>query len=349
MWKKILYYVTMIVVGILLMIVTFVSLVGDRYKKLVNKSINSGDYSNVLSIYTTYANNHPLAGNMELSNDKGSAFVFETASQRDTPDGEKTRDYLDIEYTVVLVGNYRANSNSQSEGKIYNKSGFTITNSNNETFTYYDNKYADGIITNEEDRLFGAYNLKMDSASNLKIFTYAIPLEFLKNYTNFTKYDITKIEVSDSAGKTYMTFTPNNTLSYNSETHTKISELIPYFNAAVKSNSKDKELNTFYKTWKPEFLSIDGSLMAIKNNVIFNGAFWFKVVGTGVLYILFVFILGDFTIGRRRILYLIQGGNRKANEGSFSKPNPNNKTMNAKVTKVTEVKEENVGETDDKD
>lgn len=348
MWKKVAYYGCMCIIGVVFMIAASVSLVSSRYKKLVNHSIKSGNYSNVLGLYTSYSDKDELSLDITLSDSKSEIHVFESATQRETPymAGGKmvSKNLLDVEYSIIIVRDKRINSTKQKDGVNYNNFGFVIKNSIGEEFHYYDNKLKNGIISdNDEDKnIYDAYDLKLDTNSALNLFLYQIPYDFLVNYTGFSVYDIEEIRITDSSDNSFATIKSSSPLTYSSETMDKLNELKTYFNDDV-INNKSKELKSFYKTWKPEFLALAGCQLALASNKVFTPLFWFKLIGTGILFILFMLVLGDFLVGKRRILGLIQSSKRTSGGGSFTNPSKKNDVKESEVIDITNKEDSSNG------
>lgn len=338
MWKRIIYYSIMIFLGVLFMLMVSYGLFSSKQTSLEKHSLKTGDYTNILELHKTFSNKNELAisstGELEFH-------VFETAKAQTTPyvkgTVETTKELLDIDYTIVVVDDNRVLKNDQKDGVIYNYSGLLIENSVGESFNYYDNNTVDGVVGSENT--YKGYDLSSVLLSGAEL--YSIPYNFLVNYSGFTTYDIKKISFIQSDGTSVQDILFDTALDYSGETHLKVNELIPYYNDAVLNSNKKSEYKAFYSTWKKEFKAIDGALIENSIDPILNAKYGFKVFGTLVLYLLFVFVLGDLLVGKRRIVSFFSSVRGK-NSGSFTNPNKTNN--DASATNIVDAEAENVKE-----
>lgn len=325
------------------MLMVAFGLYSGKQTSLENHSIKTGDYTNILELHKTFANKNELtittSGDVEFH-------VFETAQAQTTPyikgTVETTKEFLDIDYTILVVDDNRVLKNDQHDGIIYNYSGLLIENSLGETFNYYDTNTTDGVVNSENT--YGGYDLSAALLCGAEL--YSIPYQFLVKYSGFTTIDIKKISLIQSDGTSVQELEFTTALDYSGETHTKITELIPYYNDAVTNSNKKKDYKTFYATWKKEYKQIDGALIENSINPIINAKFGFKLLGTLVLYVLFVIVLGDLLVGKRRIISFFSGLTNKNSGGSFTEPKKSRPSEgNVKdVTKPLEAEVENVKE-----
>lgn len=333
MWKKIVYYACMVVVGILFMLAFYVTQVTNRYASLVKHSTSTNDYTNVLGIYTTFSNKNAIYSGKTVKDNE--VFVFETATTIDTPYEDSIKSLIDLEYSIFIEGNDRNTSNQQSGGINYNYCGYIVEDSSSNSFQVYDNLYKDGIISSEnESNIYNGYEFYVDTLG-LNLFTYRLPMDFIKNVGGLN--DVKSVRIIDSLGNTFANITFDEALTYSSETHTKIAEIKPLYNNAIITGSSTA-VDAMYGEWKDGFLAIDGCQLAIKNNVIFNAKFYLKLVGMAILFILFVLIIGDLLVGKRRIIRLFKNvGSNKSNEGSFTNDNKNHPSNPVKEKDVIDV------------
>lgn len=305
MWKKIAFYACSIIIGVSLMFAAVFTIANDRQLKLENKSM-----ANMLRLNKTLADTDELSITCTSQNTDFEVHMFEAAQARKTPYEVagviKEKKFLDKEYIVVYKHDTRTKAVLQNAGTQYNSLGFVIENSQGEEFHYYANMYKDGVVSNEEDNknIYSCYQLEYETLGGYNIFS--IPYEFLKNYTSFTAYDVKSVKFIDNRNEVYSTVTPSSVLDYSSEYMNKVSEIIPYWNGAILGNELGSQFNTYKKTWRAEYKLISGAVWEYSPAVVFNGTFWTLSVLTLLIYALFVIVLGDFAVGRRRILVFFQ-------------------------------------------
>lgn len=296
MWKKIVYYAGMIVVGILFMMAFSMVQIENTYKKLVKDSINSDDYKSILALYNKYGNNNAV---YEKEVNGTTIKVFETASLR-TLDDENDKEYsnLDIEYSIFLVNNSFKTVDAQtSDGKTYNKRGFKVEN-----FSYYNNGFTDGFVLKEDSndyeansKIYGKYSLFVDTSS-LNVIQYTIPYEFMAS--NGIE-SFTKIELINPVGDVDVSIEYN--FDYKSDFFTKVCEIKDKHNTSSKKNDFN-EFNELYPTWEKEFRSVDGYVCDYKQSDIFGASFYIKLVAMLLCYILIILAIGDILVGKKRII-----------------------------------------------
>lgn len=300
MWKKIVYYAAMIVVGVLFLMAYGMVKIENTYSSMISKSINSDNYSNVLRLYTTFGNKNAVAST-KVNDAKVS--VFETADITTRTEGNKSYDYLDYGYSVFISNSAAKKNNQQFEdGTEYNKTGIRITSGDN-SFTYYANTFEGGVIVDSDDASYeqkhGIYkdynNLYVDTSS-FKLLHYTIPYEFVQN--NLGTNGFSKLEVLDASGSVYAKVESN--FNYSSDFFTKIEEIKTSHNNASKADDME-EFNKSYDTWYDTYKE-GGYLFKFSQKDVFGASFYIKLVLMGLAFILVVLIIGDILVGKRRII-----------------------------------------------
>ena len=337
MWKKILYYALMIIFGIVFMLMILVSVVTSTEMAYIKKSVTSGDYSNALKVYTSYSNTNALYDSVADTDANCEVRVFELAYTNIAAPTTTKYSYMDIEYGVALERlsmNMTNPSASSQDGTVINESGYVITNSLGEVFKVYDNGYVDGNATakqnaylvedsngsktNLDGEEYGIIDINNNYYSD--IYMFYIPKKLLTMYSGFTLIDIKSIDIIDRDGNTFTSISFDEALNYNDSYLNKVAEMTEYYNAGVDKEDFT-EYNDMYDSWEEEYLAIDGANTYLRSKDIYNGVVWFKIIGSLVLYTLFVLIVGDIVVGKRRIIALFQRiGNRGNNGGSFVQP-----------------------------
>ena len=345
MWKKITYYALMIIFGILFMMMIMFSVFSGEEQSFIEDSINSGDYTNALKEYSSFSNTNPVYENLEMS-DKSELRVFEVAYTNIVAPTSEKYNYLDIEYAIALENSTINKNNpaaSDDKGTVKNQFGYIVINSLGEKFQVYANGYVDGNATSKEN----AYLVKDKNGSTVNedgeeygsiavannyyepIYMLYIPSKLLNEYSGFTTFDIKTIKIVDNCGNTYQEINFDTALSYNSPFFNKINEMLTTYNECVDANSFEA-YNNIYSEWEKSFLELDGANIYLKPKDYTNGWTWFKIVISAILYILFVLVLGDVLVGKRRIIKFFQNiGKNKNSGGSFQQPQGIKKAQDA--------------------
>ena len=135
-------------------------------------------------------------------------------------------------------------------------------------------------------------------------------------YSGFTEIDIKSIDIIDRDGNTFTSISFDEALNYNDSYLNKVAEMTEYYNAGVDKEDFT-EYNDMYDSWEEEYLLIDGANTYLRSKDIYNGVVWFKIIGSLVLYTLFVLIVGDIVVGKRRIIALFQRIGNRGNNGGY--------------------------------
>lgn len=337
MWKKILYYALMIIFGIVFMLMIMVSVVTSTEMAFIKKSVTSGDYTNALKVYTSYSNTNALFDEVADTDVSCEVRVFEFSYTNIAAASSDKYSYMDIEYGIALENSSMDMSNPSSastDGTVINQSGFVVTNSAGETFKVYDNGYVDGNATDKKNAYlvedangsttdvdgeeYGVIDINNNYYED--IYMFYIPKTLLTMYSGFSVIDIKSIDIIDRDGNTYTSISFDEALDYSDTYLDKVAEMMDYYNAGVDAEDFT-EYNEMYDAWEDEYLQIDGANLYLKSKDIIGGMVYFKIIGSLVLYVLFVLIVGDILVGKRRIIALFQRiGNRRNEGGSFTQP-----------------------------
>ncbi|MGM9971736.1 MAG: hypothetical protein ACI35W_04945 [Anaeroplasmataceae bacterium] len=315
MWKKIIYYVAMVVVGVLFMMSFSMVQIENTYVKLVNNAINSDNYTDILGLYTSFGNSQAV---YSKDIDDTKIRVFETASVRDRTENDNTYGYLDFEYSIFIASSTaKANDQQTEEGKEYNKKGFKIGD-----FVYYANGFENGMILSSDDpnyeachNIYGDYNNLLVDTSSLNIIQYVIPYDFINTYASVTSFD--KIEILDATGASYATI--EGTFNYDSTFFTEIKSLKDVHNDASKNNKTD-EFDEYYNTWKTTYNSTSSHVTAYSQGDVFKAGFYVKLVLMVVAYIIIMLIIGDILVGKKRIIDFFRNISNKSKSKDVNEP-----------------------------
>lgn len=315
MWKKIIYYVAMVVVGVLFMMSFAMVQIESTYVKLVNNAINSDNYTDILGLYTSFGNSQAV---YSKDIDDTKIRVFETASVRDKTENDNTYSYLDFEYSIFIVSSTAKTNNQQTEdGKEYNKKGFKINE-----FSYYANGFKDGMILSSDDsnyeawhNIYGDYKNLMVDTSSLNIIQYVIPYDFINTYASITSYD--KIEILDATGASYVTIEGN--FNYDSPFFNEIKSLKDVHNEASKNNNYD-EFNEYHNSWKTSYNSTSSHVTAYSQGDVFKAGFYVKLVLMVVAYIIIMLVIGDILVGKKRIIDFFRNMSDKSKGKTINEP-----------------------------
>ncbi len=347
MWKKITYYALMIIFGFLFMTMVTFSVTTNTETKFIKKSINSGDYTNALKVYASYSNTNAIYQKSADSDSNCTVRVFELAYRNvDSPKSDKYN-YLDIEYGIALEKSSLNTSNPKADamGDVYNKTGYVVYNSKGESFTVFGNGYINGNVTKKENAYvvhdengdttyidgekvveYGTIDLVNQYIED--IYMFYVPYELLVQYSGFESNDIAKIEIRDRDGNVYTTLNFDSVLSYDSAYLTKLNEMVKVYNVAIDADNYD-EYNAMYDTWLSEYKAMDGANTYLTSDDYVNWLLWFKIIISLVLYIIFVLVIGDILVGKRRIIIMFQSLGKKNNGGSFTNNTPIKKSSDA--------------------
>ena len=338
MWKKIVYYALMIIFGIMFMLMVLVSTVTDAETKFIKKSINSGDYTNALKIYTSYANKNALFDGVADTDEDCEVRVFEFSYINVASATNDDENYMDIEYGIALEKSSLKRSNpssSSTDGTIINQCGYIITNSVGETFHVYDNGYVDGNATlknkaylvedsngstvDSDGKEYGVIDINNNYYED--IYMFYIPRTLLTMYSGFSTIDIKSVAVVDNSGNTYTTISFDTALTYEDTYLNKLYEMVVEYNKGVDEDDF-KEYKAMYDEWEAEYLEIEGAIKYLRSKDFINGWVYFRIIISFVLYVLFVLILGDILVGKRRIIALFNRIGHRDNNGGGSFQNP---------------------------
>ena len=312
------------------MMVVLNVVVTNAETKFIKKSVKSGDYTNALKMYSSFSNTNAIYST-ELE-DECELRVFELSyTNVETPTNSKYS-YMDIEYGIALESTTLDRTNPKpvdNEGTIINQAGFVVTNSIGEQFHVYDNGYKDGNATKKETA-YPVYDSDGEEAGIIdinsmyyeKIYMFHIPLTLIKQYSGFTVYDIKSIKIVNNVGNTYASISFGDALNYSSEYFSLLDSMVSEYNKCVDLNDF-KTYNDMYDEWEETYLTFDGANTYLRAKDYVNGLLWFKIIISLILYVLFVLIIGDILVGKRRIISLFQRlGQQQTNQGgSFTNPN----------------------------
>lgn len=347
MWKKITYYALMIIFGFLFMTMVTFSVTTNTETKFIKKSVSSGDYTNALKVYASYSNTNAIYNGVADNDSNCKVRVFElTYRNVDSPKSDEYN-YLDLEYGIALEKSSLNTSNPKADamGDVYNKTGYVVYNSEGESFTVFGNGYINGNATKkenayvvhdengdtsyvDEDKIVEYGTIELVNNYIDDIYMFYVPYQLLAQYSGFSKNDITKIEIRDRDGNVYTTINFAATLAYNSAYLTKVNEMVTVYNAAIDSDNYDA-YNAMYDTWLNEYKTIDGANTYLTSSDYVNGMLWFKIIISLILYIVFVLVIGDILVGKRRIIIMFQSLGKKNSGGSFTGNTPIKKATDA--------------------
>lgn len=286
MWKKILYYCAMAVLTVVFMLASYYSAVTNRFVSIVEKSIKKDDYTNIVKLFSGFANNTP-AYEAKLA-DGATIRIYETATVRESKEDDKKTDFFDYNYSIYLVNSsIKLNEVQDSEGNQFNKHGFELKSGDKSVEYTLDNasKYTN-------------YTNLTTNAVDLKIYQIELPYEFVnKNLGE----NIDKIIIRNADGTEYTSLADLN-FNFDSNFFEKIKEIKPVFNDKETDNNSRKEI---FNKWKAEYDTDSNFIIGMSNKDLFPASFWLKLVGIFIAIVFIILVIGDTLVGKKRVIRLI--------------------------------------------
>ncbi len=293
MWKKILYYGISLTLGVMFAVTLYYGMVASRFESIVNNAIKDREYVEIAQIFSHYNN----AQEVYLDEQENGTIVviFETGAVEEIVvyEDQSPIAQMDMYYSIfVLNSNIDSSTTQDDKGNAINETGFTLKSSDKEC-TY-------NVL---EAKKFDEYKDLFIEAVGLDMIQIQIPSEYVVEELGKDQV-IENIIVSNADGSEYLNLDVN--FAYSSDFFLEISELKVEHNKAAIADTDEaiEKFSVFFEEWKADFYKQPTFLSGYTLDQIYPTSFYVKLASGIVAYFVVVFILGDFIVGKKRILSL---------------------------------------------
>lgn len=317
MLKKILYAVVAIVMGFLFMLAFFMSSIQSKMEELVSKANETGDYSYILTAYDDLSNKNAIY--QKRNTDESIFSVYETGNYKTITKLDVEYQILDPTYSIIIGNNQRKESNVSKNDYTQNATGFKITLTTGEVYTYYDNACTDGVVDSTyptyKTEIYGDYNSIDNAYGGVNLYEYKISYDFMVYLTGGSDFSIKSIALIDASANTYGSVIEFDTpLTFSSETHKLMFKLkekcLENSNDVISSSDRD---SYYSNEWKPAYLAIDGCTILDESSYYYTASFYFKMIMIFIAYVIIMLGIGDTLVGKKRLINFFRNISHKDN------------------------------------
>lgn len=299
----ILYYGFTVIIGVILVFYFLTYGQTNKVSKSLTKYAEESKYLEMTQLLSAYQD--PTAV-LEQTLDDGTQFaIYRVDATYSKKVDDKNYVFLEKGYMGLITNpgsNWDRNEYSDNDGVTRNNFGlqFNATNVNGESIIY---NYRIGYVEGEKyasDSEESAIKNRWYSYETCKFYYFMIGDEIFEENSLSSISSFTFVNANSSLGTT-INF--DSALTLSSDFFTKMSEFNTKYNQMVMDATSNSDINSYVETFNSEVTTLNYSTSTyasvVKYVPVFNAL---KIVG----YFLAILIIGDFLVGKHRIIHLFK-------------------------------------------